>query len=261
MDEKSQGFTRGECDLPLSANFSEIQVHHYMLNLECDFYNKCFHGSTTIYFTQRGKRNLHDIYTNSSENENVSSCLTKRSDDGGKSFPAEPSPPERSKEGLSWDENEQNTEDSYLVEIGTNKRKSSDEGRAVTLVKQVKRSPSLFGGVDICSDLSPEIPDSGVNSKYFTLILDCHKVEIQSISEENVATSINREAFSSPNWTVDLNKISDNFLQYELGDQCIKIQVPFQNYDEEEKLRAIKISYKTMNDGQSLKWTKDQDNK
>ena len=82
-----QGFTRGECDLPLSANFSEIQVHHYMLNLECDFYNKCFHGSTTIYFTQRGKRNLHDIYTNSSENENVSSCLTKRSDDGGVTVP------------------------------------------------------------------------------------------------------------------------------------------------------------------------------
>lgn len=47
---------RGELDLPLSSNSSDIQVHHYLIDLKCDLCNNFFQGSTTVYFTKQMKR-------------------------------------------------------------------------------------------------------------------------------------------------------------------------------------------------------------
>lgn len=144
------------------------------------------------------------------------------------------------------------------------KRKVNDTENSAAVLpmnKHLKQSVSLKDDTNISYDANLQRFDcEKENNKDFILILDCHELDIQSVSETEVTTSIDAQILSSPHWSTDEGQTSENSLQYDLGDQCLKIKVPCQK-DSEDNLRAIKISYKTTTDGLSLKWTKDQDGK
>ncbi|XP_056017768.1 aminopeptidase O-like [Ostrea edulis] len=410
---------RGEFDLPLSANISEIQVHHYMIHLQCDLHRQVFHGSTTVFFTHRAniKSKLEQKVCSSSSKGEVcegdSSITTLESSDTVREPESsdtvrEPESSDTVREPESSDtvrkpessdtvrkpessdtvrepessdtvrkpessDTVREPENSDTVREPENsdtvrepessdtvrKPESSDTVREPESSDTVRepessdtvrepessdtvrepessdtvrkpessdtvREPDLPGiqpirhnerllhkshnsgekedarkynvpprnvsysgerkrdvnrasnSFDIDAspskqmrNLTSSCEDAHVSANFlenlnsrqtnedFTLILDCYKLEIRSVSEEKVETSINSESFSSQNWPVEKSHISDTLLQYELGDQCVKIQVPGHNGDAD--LRAIKVSYKTAPSGHSLKWTEDQD--
>lgn len=273
MDDDVQ--KRGELDLPLSSNSSDIQVHHYLINLKCDLCNNFFQGSTTVYFyfsTQMKRDRLPgplDIDSSISENttpkseESDNTLLEEKGELKSKSFVAELSSETEPVNNYIKIVDEKCR---VMCDVGKTsmKRKVNDtEISAATLPmnKHLKQSVSLKDDTNISYDASLKKFDcEESNNKDFILILDCHELEIQSVSETEVTTSIDAQTLSSPHWSTDEGQTSENLLQYDLGDQCLKIKVPCQK-ESEDNLRAIKISYKTTTDGLSLKWTKDQDGK
>ncbi|XP_062611661.1 aminopeptidase O-like [Saccostrea cucullata] len=280
---------RREYDLPLSANISEIHVHHYVINLHCDLQNQVFHGSTTVFFTRRPESNpkteqpsvsCHVICSNSSnyeicerdsnsynpESSNVvqESNLTEtvKTDE-----PLLHLPKFHNSVESSWSYQHVSKETSELgsssAHLGKtqflDKRPLSESEIGVSPNKQMKSSVQAFENTQILKKLSSKNFNNEGDTKIkdFTLILDCHKLEIQNVSEENVTSSIDSETFSSPDCLIKNTRTTGTPLKFELGDQCLKIQVPDCKKDQNE-LRAINISYKTL-DGHSLKWSKDQD--
>lgn len=300
MDESGQ--KRGEFDLPLSSNFSDIQVHHYMIYLKCDLCNKLFQGSTTIFFTQQIKRDhplpdpivskgdplpdplvskrdpLPDPIVSSDINSGIFENTILQSDSDNTIVEEKELDKSTSKifaAKLSSETKPVNNNIKSLDEkcrvisvVGKTsiKRKVTDKENAAAVCqnKHLKQSVSIKDdtNIHVSYDTSQQSFDCEETDtiKDFILILDCHELEIQSVSEAEITTSIDAETLSSPHWSTDKGQTSENLLQYDLGDQCLKIKVPCQK-DSEDNLRAIKISYKTTADGQSLKWTKDQDGK
>ncbi|XP_061175406.1 aminopeptidase O-like [Saccostrea echinata] len=277
---------RGEYDLPLSANISEIQVHHYKINLQCDLQNQVFHGSTTVFFTQRLESNpkterlsdLCQVIRSSSPSYEACERGTNSYYPESSYVVQEPSSAEI--QTVKSDEQlmhlSQNSEETYQpvskgsTDLGRSsidlrkthfvfKRSLSWSENDVSPVKQMKSSDQSFENTQISNNIPRKnfVSEGNTRIKDFTLILDCHKLEIQSVSEEKVTSSIDSETFISPDCSIENSQTTCTSLKYELGDQCLKIQVPDHKKDKNE-LRAINISYKTL-DGHSLKWTKDQD--
>lgn len=268
---------RGEFDLPLSANISEIQVHHYMIHLQCDLHSQVFHGSTTVFFTHRAniKSKLEQKVCSSSSKGEVcegdSNITTLESSDTVREPDLPGIQPIRHNERLlhkSHNSGEKEDARKYNVpprNVSYSGERKRDVNRASNSFdidaspnKQMRNLTSSCEDAHVSANFLENLNSRQTNED-FTLILDCYKLEIRSVSEEKVETSINSESFSSQNWPVEKSHISDTFLQYELGDQCVKIQVPGHNGDAD--LRAIKVSYKTAPSGHSLKWTEDQDGK
>lgn len=265
---------RGELDLPLSSNSSDIQVHHYLIDLKCDLCNNFFQGSTTVYFTKQMKRDRLpdplDIDSGISENttpksaDSETTLIEEKEELKSKSFVAELSSETEPVNNYIEIVDEKCR---VICDVGKTsmKRKVNDTENSAAVLpmnKHLKQSVSLKDDTNISYDASLQRFDCDEsNNKDFILILDCHELEIQSVSETEVlTTSIDAQTLSSPHWSTDVGQTSENSLQYDLGDQCLKIKVPCQK-ESEDNLRAIKISYKTTTDGLSLKWTKDQDGK
>lgn len=272
MDDGAQ--KRGEFDLPLSSNISDIQIHHYLINLKCDLCNNFFQGSTTVFFTRRMKRDpLPDpldinsgIFKNTvpkSADNTENTLLEEKEELKSKSFVAELS---NETEPVNSNINSLNEKCRVISDVGKTsiKRKLNDTEHSAAVLpmnKHLKQSASLKDETNISCDASLQRSDcEESNNKDLILILDCHELEIQNVSETEITRSIDAETLSLPHWSTDKGQTSENSLQYDLGDQCLKIKVPCQK-DSEDNLRAIKISYKTTADGLSLKWTKDQDDK
>ena len=277
---------RGEFDLPLSANISEIQVHHYRIDLKCDLHNQVFHGSTTVFFTHRAniKSNLEQGVCPSSSKKEIcerdSSIVCLGSNDTVRELDLPSIHSINKDERLVHNTGEKEDVGKYNEDVGKynedvgkynepQRNASGERKRDINRVsnssdsyappnKLMRNSASSCEDVHLSANLSENL-DTKQTTQDSILILDCYKLEIQSVSEEKVETSINAESFSSQNWPEEKAHISDTLLQYDLGDQCVKIQVPCHNGDTD--LRAIKISYKTTQSGHSLKWTKDQDGK
>lgn len=271
MDDNVQ--KRGELDLPLSSNFSDIQVHHYLINLKCDLCNNFFQGSTSVYFTTQRKRDRlpHPLDIDPGISENT----RPKSADSDKT-PLEEKEELKSKSFVAELSSETEPVNNYIKIVDEKCRVICDEGKTsmkrkvndtensaavLPMNKHLKQSVSLKDDTNISYDANLQRFDcEKENNKDFILILDCHELEIQCVSETEVPTSIDAQTLSSPYWSTDEGQTSENLLQYDLGDQCLKIKVPCQK-ESEDNIRAIKISYKTITDGLSLKWTKDQDGK
>jgi hypothetical protein len=264
---------RGELDLPLSANVSEIQVHHYIIDLQCDLHNHVFHGSTTVFFTQCSdkKSKVEQKVCPSSSNNGVyerdSNITSLQSSDTGLQCIQSTGNYDKPL-NISHDSGEKEDFRDYNEPLrnvpypGERKRDvnsvSNDSDCDVSPNKQKRNCTSSCEDTNISTNFLENL-NSEQTFQDFTMILDCYKLEIQSVSEEKVETGINSESFSSQNWSVEKPLTSDTLLHYELGDQCVKIQVP--GHDVDGGLRAIKVSYQTTKSGHSLKWTKDQDGK